>query len=90
MADEPNEKPIITCPPLTSTELLACPFCGGMPVEGFHDPGAPYPGGYYYVACENDDCPMSDVLVEEKARTEDADTVKNALRKQWNTRHANR
>lgn len=71
---------------LQPKDLLGCPFCGGLPTEGEIDPGAPYPGALYYIACENEGCFMEDVWVVEKGLLIDKEKIDQRLRKKWNTR----
>lgn len=66
--------------------LLPCPFCGGAASEGCADTGAPYPGGYYYVACENVECPMDTVEVMKKAHATDEAAAVAWVRSCWNRR----
>lgn len=68
-----------------SEELKPCPFCGGIPVTGCADPGAPYPGGIYYIACENEECCLSDVSVTKKAHASDEQATMRFLANAWNT-----
>lgn len=72
---------------LNSINLLNCPFCGKEPSVGCHDPGAPYLGGYYYIACENEDCLIDDILVDIKSITENELSTIKDLAIKWNTRN---
>ena len=48
---------------------LPCPFCGVEPLAYVDDNcGAPYPGGYFTIECENEDCAVNSCL-SEKRRT---------------------
>jgi len=74
---------------------LPCPFCGAEPGKWVADPGAPYPGGYFEICCENDACAVSPCL-SEKRRTdlpgithdEAEASIWPELIAKWNLRHA--
>ena len=86
---EPFFSPLLTTETLEfleNVEFAPCPWCGGQPTVYFGDPGAPYPGGYYGIACENESCPMSEVNVDKKAyAVDELETVKDLV-DIWNTR----
>lgn len=67
-------------------ELKPCPFCGSKAEEGCMDPGAPYPGGYYYVSCSNEDCTMTELIACRKAYATEAESAMKEVRAIWNTR----
>ena len=49
---------------------LPCPFCGADPARYLDTHcGAPYPGGYFTIECQNDACP-AEVNVCEKRKTD--------------------
>jgi hypothetical protein len=79
--------------PETPGVALPCPFCGKPPKQGEFDPGAPYPGAIYYVACEEDTCPASNcvmdshgVAVSQKDLAVNKSATMAKLIKRWNTR----
>ena len=81
---------------IDSNDLLPCPFCGGQPVMGLTDPGAPHPGGYFEIWCDNEDCPAN-ANVCEKRRTDLKGMTHQKAEKaiwpeiiqMWNTRKGN-
>lgn len=72
---------------LHRSTLLPCPFCGEAPQFGRFDPGAPYPGGYYYVTCLNENCPVNiSIRCDKKAYSENAADAFQEVISRWNTR----
>ena len=67
------------------TPLKPCPFCGHAPNTGCSDPGAPYPGGYFFIECSNDDCPARPCCDKKAYATEEEPTF-SLLAARWNTR----
>jgi hypothetical protein len=59
----------MTTVPSVISSLLPCPFCGCDPITHVADPGAPYPGGYFEIYCDNDACAVNPCL-SEKCRTD--------------------
>jgi len=74
---------------------LPCPFCGSIPRAYVGNCGAPYPGGYFEIACVNDACHVAPCF-SEKRRTDligmthdeaEAHLWPEMIAK-WNLRHA--
>lgn len=73
---------------------LPCPFCGAEPGRWVADPGAPYPGGYFEICCENEDCAVGPCLSEKRrtdlvgmTHTEAEASIWPELIAKWNLRH---
>jgi hypothetical protein len=71
-------------------ELLPCPFCGNKDLcMSIADPGAPYPGGYFEIWCEGEDCPTDEMKVSLKHYADTPEREAEGWRKaaaKWNTR----
>jgi len=70
-----------------------CPFCGEKPSIGLNDPGAPFPGAYYWIGCESDGCTTSGCHVDErgvevvaKIKAQELEAELEKLLARWNTR----
>lgn len=66
--------------------LLPCPFCGSDASLGMDDPGAPFPGGYFFVECRNEAC-FVDTDNFQKGRFEEEADILKKLAGRWNARH---
>jgi hypothetical protein len=69
-------------------DLLPCPFCGEAPELQETDPGAPYPGSYFEITCQNEGCTVNP-CASKKIRLDDGTTRENAwqqVKNLWNTR----
>lgn len=68
-----------------NSELKPCPWCGEEPSLSFADPGAPFPGGYYSIDCDNDNCMAQTEFCKKALAENELETVKELINN-WNTR----
>lgn len=89
----PHQSPVGDCVSRLVVPL-PCPFCGAEPGRWVADPGAPYPGGYFEICCENDACAVGPCLSEKRRTDLEGMTQAEAefsiwpeLIAKWNIRH---